>query len=207
MGKRLRARRSAAACSAARWCTRAWSTPMRAAHRAHARLSQHRRPAAADAAPRHRAGAGSRRPVRHLAAGGASAMRCRCSSPPSARCTRRRRASRSRRCWNGFTRHGGASVRRAAGAALSLAAARARGASRKPRRCRPATRRTGWWPGCTKPCRSLTGAQQRVVREIAADLAQPYPMHRLLQGDVGAARPWSRPSPRPRPSRPGPRWR
>ena len=28
-----------------------------------------------------------------------------------------------------------------------------RGASRKPRRCRPATRRTGWWPGCTKPCR------------------------------------------------------
>ena len=36
-------------------------------------------------------------------------MRCRCSSPPSARCTRRRRASRSRRCWNGFTRHGGAS--------------------------------------------------------------------------------------------------
>ena len=37
---------------------------------------------------------------------------------------------------------------------LSLAAARPRGASRKPRRCRPATRRTGWWPGCTKPCRS-----------------------------------------------------
>ena len=71
---------------------------------------------------------------------------------------------------------------------LSLAAARPRGASRKPRRCRPATRRTGWWPGCTKPCRSLTGAQQRVVREIAADLAQPYPMHRLLQGDVGSGK-------------------
>ena len=34
----------------------------------------------------------------------------------------------------------------------------------------------------------LTGAQQRVVREIAADLAQPYPMHRLLQGDVGSGK-------------------
>ncbi|MCD0501746.1 ATP-dependent DNA helicase RecG [Bordetella petrii] len=34
----------------------------------------------------------------------------------------------------------------------------------------------------------LTAAQQRVVREIAADLAQPYPMHRLLQGDVGSGK-------------------
>ena len=34
----------------------------------------------------------------------------------------------------------------------------------------------------------MTGAQQRVVREIAADLAQPYPMHRLLQGDVGSGK-------------------
>ena len=32
----------------------------------------------------------------------------------------------------------------------------------------------------------LTGAQQRVVAEIAADLAQPFPMQRLLQGDVGS---------------------
>jgi ATP-dependent DNA helicase RecG len=32
----------------------------------------------------------------------------------------------------------------------------------------------------------LTGAQQRAVAEIAADLAQPYPMQRLLQGDVGS---------------------
>src|SRR5690606_3382853 len=30
---------------------------------------------------------------------------------------------------------------------------------------------------------SLTVAQQRVVKEILSDLAQPYPMHRLLQGD------------------------
>ncbi len=34
----------------------------------------------------------------------------------------------------------------------------------------------------------LTGAQQRAVAEIAADLAQPYPMQRLLQGDVGAGK-------------------
>jgi ATP-dependent DNA helicase RecG len=35
---------------------------------------------------------------------------------------------------------------------------------------------------------SLTAAQQRVGREIAADLAVPRPMHRLLQGDVGAGK-------------------
>ncbi len=34
----------------------------------------------------------------------------------------------------------------------------------------------------------LTGAQQRVITEIEADLARPYPMHRLLQGDVGAGK-------------------
>ena len=35
---------------------------------------------------------------------------------------------------------------------------------------------------------SLTGAQQRVVREIAGDLQQPAPMMRLLQGDVGSGK-------------------
>ncbi len=35
---------------------------------------------------------------------------------------------------------------------------------------------------------ALTGAQQRVVAEIAADLALPQPMHRLLQGDVGSGK-------------------
>lgn len=35
---------------------------------------------------------------------------------------------------------------------------------------------------------ALTRAQQRVVDEIAADLDQPYPMHRLLQGDVGSGK-------------------
>jgi ATP-dependent DNA helicase RecG len=34
----------------------------------------------------------------------------------------------------------------------------------------------------------LTGDQQRVIAEIQADLARPVPMHRLLQGDVGAGK-------------------
>ena len=34
----------------------------------------------------------------------------------------------------------------------------------------------------------LTGAQLRAMAEIAGDLAQPYPMQRLLQGDVGAGK-------------------
>ncbi|MDA0370936.1 MAG: ATP-dependent DNA helicase RecG [Actinobacteria bacterium] len=35
---------------------------------------------------------------------------------------------------------------------------------------------------------SLTGAQRRVIGEIDADLGSPTPMHRLLQGDVGAGK-------------------
>ena len=34
----------------------------------------------------------------------------------------------------------------------------------------------------------LTGAQQRAIDEIAADMAEPRPMHRLLQGDVGSGK-------------------
>ena len=34
----------------------------------------------------------------------------------------------------------------------------------------------------------LTGAQRRTIDEIAADMALPRPMHRLLQGDVGAGK-------------------
>ncbi len=34
----------------------------------------------------------------------------------------------------------------------------------------------------------LTGAQQRVWAEIQADLAEPHPMQRLLQGDVGSGK-------------------
>lgn len=35
---------------------------------------------------------------------------------------------------------------------------------------------------------SLTEAQRRVVTEIGQDLAKPYPMQRLLQGDVGSGK-------------------
>ena len=34
----------------------------------------------------------------------------------------------------------------------------------------------------------LTAAQERTIAEIAADMARPVPMHRLLQGDVGAGK-------------------
>lgn len=34
----------------------------------------------------------------------------------------------------------------------------------------------------------LTGAQRRCIDEILADLAHEYPMHRLLQGDVGSGK-------------------
>ena len=34
----------------------------------------------------------------------------------------------------------------------------------------------------------LTGAQQRVIDEITADLQQPHPMARLVQGDVGSGK-------------------
>jgi len=34
----------------------------------------------------------------------------------------------------------------------------------------------------------LTAAQQRVIREIHGDLAQPHPMQRLVQGDVGSGK-------------------
>jgi ATP-dependent DNA helicase RecG len=35
---------------------------------------------------------------------------------------------------------------------------------------------------------ALTGDQERVIGEIEGDLARPVPMHRLLQGDVGAGK-------------------
>nr|WP_245746692.1 ATP-dependent DNA helicase RecG [Paraburkholderia lycopersici] len=35
---------------------------------------------------------------------------------------------------------------------------------------------------------TLTGAQERVIGEIAHDLEQPHPMQRLLQGDVGSGK-------------------
>ncbi len=35
---------------------------------------------------------------------------------------------------------------------------------------------------------ALTGAQQRAIAEITTDMSSPLPMHRLLQGDVGAGK-------------------
>lgn len=35
---------------------------------------------------------------------------------------------------------------------------------------------------------NLTGAQQRVIKEIKQDINKPYPMMRLLQGDVGSGK-------------------
>ncbi|NYT23513.1 ATP-dependent DNA helicase RecG [Alcaligenaceae bacterium] len=35
---------------------------------------------------------------------------------------------------------------------------------------------------------ALTSAQERAIAEISADLARGYPMHRLLQGDVGSGK-------------------
>src|SRR5207244_12050245 len=45
----------------------------------------------------------------------------------------------------------------------------------------------------TEPLRALlpfqlTGAQERVLREIIADMAAPHPLHRLVQGDVGSGK-------------------
>jgi ATP-dependent DNA helicase RecG len=34
----------------------------------------------------------------------------------------------------------------------------------------------------------LTAAQQRVIKEVSADIAQPHPMLRLVQGDVGSGK-------------------
>ncbi len=35
---------------------------------------------------------------------------------------------------------------------------------------------------------TFTGAQQRVIRDVEGDMAAPWPMHRLVQGDVGSGK-------------------
>ncbi len=72
---------------------------------------------------------------------------------------------------------------------LSLAAARAARRRTRPCRWRPPTMPAAWSRACMARLPfALTAAQQRVVAEIAADLARPFPMHRLLQGDVGSGK-------------------
>lgn len=69
---------------------------------------------------------------------------------------------------------------------LSLAAARARRAKLSAPRIAPSTRLA---PLLAQQLGfSLTGAQQRVIAEISADLTRGQPMHRLLQGDVGSGK-------------------
>lgn len=47
----------------------------------------------------------------------------------------------------------------------------------------------GWLPAFSAALPfALTGAQQRAIADIAADMARPYPMRRLLQGDVGSGK-------------------
>jgi len=63
-------------------------------------------------------------------------------------------------------------------------------AARRDKSAPPMPRRAGGLLGAfldALPFR-LTGAQQRVVEEIAADMGAPHPMHRLLQGDVGSGK-------------------
>lgn len=72
---------------------------------------------------------------------------------------------------------------------LSMAAARA---ARLAKRARPLALRTDE-DSLTERLLArlpfaLTGAQQRVVAEISADLGRAHPMHRLLQGDVGSGK-------------------
>jgi ATP-dependent DNA helicase RecG len=67
-------------------------------------------------------------------------------------------------------------------------------ALRRERQARePRSRRYGLGPQALKSVRKalpfpLTGAQERVLSEIVADLGAPHPMHRLLQGDVGSGK-------------------
>ena len=71
---------------------------------------------------------------------------------------------------------------------LSLAAARA---ARQSKHAQPFTHKTN--RGLVAKLKNslpfkLTGAQQRVSDEIAADLGRTFPMYRLLQGDVGSGK-------------------
>lgn len=72
---------------------------------------------------------------------------------------------------------------------LSLAAARAARRDKRAETLPLDTRRQGLVRRLYQALPfQLTDAQMRVVEEISADLARDYPMHRLLQGDVGSGK-------------------
>jgi len=70
---------------------------------------------------------------------------------------------------------------------LALALARAQ---RQRQRAHPLTEAQGalWSALAARLPFALTFAQQRVIAEISRDLQRPFPMHRLLQGDVGSGK-------------------
>ena len=62
-------------------------------------------------------------------------------------------------------------------------------ATRSRRSKWPGRRTARWWRGSWPACPStLTRAQRQALAVIVADLAGPFPMHRLLQGDVGSGK-------------------
>ncbi|WP_338847102.1 ATP-dependent DNA helicase RecG [Massilia sp. W12] len=62
-------------------------------------------------------------------------------------------------------------------------------AERRARGAHPMSQRGALWHGLLAALPfSLTAAQQRVLDEISRDMAQDYPMQRLLQGDVGSGK-------------------
>lgn len=70
---------------------------------------------------------------------------------------------------------------------LALAAARAARRRQKAHSLANDPKKLVGALGATLPF-VLTAAQHRVIQEITEDLAQSYPMHRLLQGDVGSGK-------------------
>jgi len=70
---------------------------------------------------------------------------------------------------------------------LSLALARAQ---RQQQQAHPLTLARGplWLALQARLAFALTRAQTRVIAEISRDLQRPFPMHRLLQGDVGSGK-------------------
>ena len=147
------------------------------------RLSAHRRTAAA--APPRLAQAASwtrmRRqcpsscPPRSSRAGGScrSARRCARDTSPPPRRSGRRAAVASSSTISSSSRWGWPSDATARGARPGLALNPPGELARRLRAALPF---------------ALTGAQERVWKEIRTDMAAPYPMNRLLQGDVGSGK-------------------
>ena len=133
-------------------------------------------------------GARARAPRGHAAGGDApSASRCRRSTRACARCTSPRRRRTAQRSSSARIRPGSASSstscsRSSCRCAWPIARAAARAAP-----ALPATARCS--PRCVRGCPSRSRARSSArSAKMLADLAQPHPMQRLLQGDVGSGK-------------------